>query len=100
MNRCAYIFLDESGNFDFSTSGSRYFVYEMTLSNQEGSEMEYSVMLDVIDEPGFEGYYYAHIPALELTTQGKGIDGALAAAKELAEVWIAEKCCPRGRSVV
>ena len=26
MNRCAYIFLDESGNFDFSTSGSRYFV--------------------------------------------------------------------------
>lgn len=42
--------------------------------------MEYSVMLDVIDEPGFEGYYYAHIPALELTTQGKGIDGASAAA--------------------
>ena len=58
--------------------------------------MEYSVMLDVIDEPGFEGYYYAHIPALELTTQGKGIDGALAAAKELAEVWIAEKVRPRG----
>ena len=26
MNRCAYIFLDESVNFDFSTSGSRYFV--------------------------------------------------------------------------
>ena len=60
--------------------------------------MEYSVMLDVIDEPGFEGYYYAHIPALELTTQGKGIDGALSAAKELAEVWIAEKCA-RGESV-
>ena len=60
--------------------------------------MEYSVMLDVIDEPGFEGYYYAHIPVLELTTQGKGIDGALAAAKELAEVWIAEKCA-RGESV-
>ena len=53
--------------------------------------MEYSVMLDVIDEPGFEGCYYAHIPALELTTHGKGIDGALAAAKELAELWIAEK---------
>ena len=53
--------------------------------------MEYSVMLDVIDEPGFEGCYYAHIPVLELTTHGKGIDGTLAAAKELAEVWIAEK---------
>ena len=26
INRCAYIFLDESGNFDFSESGSRYFV--------------------------------------------------------------------------
>jgi len=23
---CAYIFLNESGNFDFSASGSRYFV--------------------------------------------------------------------------
>ena len=60
--------------------------------------MEYSVMLDVIDEPGFEGCYYAHIPALELTTHGKGIDGALAAAKELAELWIAEKRA-RGESV-
>lgn len=26
MKRCAYIFLDESGNFDFGASGSRYFV--------------------------------------------------------------------------
>ena len=26
MNLCAYIFLDESGNFDFSPSGTRYFV--------------------------------------------------------------------------
>ncbi len=26
MNRFAYIFLDESGNFDFSASGSRYFL--------------------------------------------------------------------------
>ena len=26
MTRYAYIFLDESGNFDFSESGSRYFV--------------------------------------------------------------------------
>ena len=60
--------------------------------------MKYSVMLNVIDEPGFEGYYYAHIPTLDLTTHGKGIDGALAAAKELAEVWIAEKRA-RGESI-
>lgn len=26
MNRCAYIFLDEAGNFDFSPKGTRYFV--------------------------------------------------------------------------
>lgn len=26
MNRCAYIFLDEAGNFDFSPTGARYFV--------------------------------------------------------------------------
>lgn len=26
MNDCVYIFLDESGNFDFSAGGSRYFV--------------------------------------------------------------------------
>ena len=53
--------------------------------------MQYSVMLDAIDEAGFEGYYYAHIPALDLTTQGKGIEGAVAAATDLAELWVAEK---------
>ena len=26
MNHCAYIFLDEAGNFDFSANGTRYFV--------------------------------------------------------------------------
>jgi hypothetical protein len=26
MSRFLYIFLDEAGNFDFSTNGSRYFV--------------------------------------------------------------------------
>ena len=26
MNRCAYIFLDESGNFDFGPNGTRYFL--------------------------------------------------------------------------
>lgn len=26
MTRCAYIFLDEAGNFDFSANGTRYFV--------------------------------------------------------------------------
>ena len=49
--------------------------------------MHYSVVLDAIDEPGFEGYYYAYIPTLDLTTQGKGIEGAMQAARDLAELW-------------
>lgn len=53
--------------------------------------MQYSVVLDAIDEPGFEGYYSAHIPALDLTTHGRGIEGAMEAARELAALWVAEK---------
>jgi len=57
----------------------------------EVHSMRYSVFLDPIHEPEFEGYYYAHVPALDLTTHGKGIEGALCAAQELVEGWIAEK---------
>jgi predicted RNase H-like HicB family nuclease len=53
--------------------------------------MRYSVFLEPVDEPEFPGYYYAHVPALDLTTHGPGVEGALAAAKELIEAWIAEK---------
>jgi predicted RNase H-like HicB family nuclease len=53
--------------------------------------MRYAVLLEPIHEPGFEGFYYAHIPALDLTTHGLGVEGAIAAARELAEVWVAEK---------
>ena len=79
-----------------TVAGVRLMPTEGRSATKEGpgegrSPMAYSVMLDAIDEPGFEGCYYALIPALDLTTHGKGIDGALAAAKELAEVWIAEK---------
>ncbi|MDE0228158.1 MAG: hypothetical protein OXH96_15955 [Spirochaetaceae bacterium] len=38
--------------------------------------MQYSVTLDLIDEPGFEGYYR--------------IEGAVAAARDVAELWVAE----------
>lgn len=37
------------------------------------------------------GYYYAHIPTLGLTTHGLGIEGARAAAEDLIRLWIAEK---------
>ncbi len=53
--------------------------------------MRYSVFLEPIQEPGFEGFYYAHIPTLDLTTHGVGVEGALAAAHELAQAWAAEK---------
>ena len=53
--------------------------------------MRYAVLLEPIQEPGFEGFYYAHIPTLDLTTHGQGVEGALTAARELVEAWIAEK---------
>lgn len=51
----------------------------------------YSVLIEAATENGFEGYYYAHVPFLDLTTHGQGIEGALQAAKELDEAWVAEK---------
>ena len=53
--------------------------------------MRYSVLMQPVNEPKFEGYYYAHIPSLDLTTHGVGIEGALRAAQELVEAWLAEK---------
>ena len=57
----------------------------------KGAIMRYSVFLESVNEPEFQGYYYAHIPTLDLTTHGQGIEGALAAAQELIEAWVAEK---------
>jgi len=53
--------------------------------------VRYSVLIEPVNDVGFEGYYYAHIPSLDLTTHGKGIEGALQAAQELVEAWVAEK---------
>jgi predicted RNase H-like HicB family nuclease len=47
--------------------------------------------MEPVNEVGFEGYYYAHIPSLDLTTHGLGIEGALRAAEELAQAWVTEK---------
>jgi len=63
-----------------------------------GIIMRYSVLLEPINEPEFQGYYYAHIPTLDLTTHGRGIEGAIAAAQELIEAWVEEKRS-RGESV-
>lgn len=54
--------------------------------------MNYPVLFEKIVSPDFPpGHYYAHIPALGLTTHGLGIDGARAAAVDLAHLWISEK---------
>lgn len=53
--------------------------------------MRYAVVLSPVREPEFPGYYYAHVPTLDLTTHGEGVEGALAAARELVEGWIAER---------
>jgi predicted RNase H-like HicB family nuclease len=54
--------------------------------------MNYPVLFERITSADFPaGYYYAHLPTLGLTTHGIGIDGAKAAATDLARLWIAEK---------
>ena len=52
--------------------------------------MQYGIIFEKIEDPGFPaGYYYAHIPALGLTTHGIGIEGARAAAIDLIKLWVA-----------
>jgi predicted RNase H-like HicB family nuclease len=53
--------------------------------------MRYTVVIEPTREPDDPGWYYVHIPALDLTTHGDGVEGAMAAARELAEAWIAER---------
>jgi predicted RNase H-like HicB family nuclease len=53
--------------------------------------VRYTVVLEPTREPDQPGWYYAHIPTLDLTTHGLGVEGAIAAAKDLAEVWVAER---------
>ena len=53
--------------------------------------MRYTVIYEKICEPTFEGEYYAHVPAFDLTTQGEGIEGAKAAAEDMVDAWIRSK---------
>jgi predicted RNase H-like HicB family nuclease len=54
--------------------------------------MTYGILVEKAPEgelPG--GFYYAHVPALDLTTHGHGIEGARAAAEDLIKLWLTEK---------
>jgi len=54
--------------------------------------MNYPILFEKIEEPDFPaGHYYAHLPTLGLTTHGFGVEGARAAALDLARLWIGEK---------
>lgn len=54
--------------------------------------MRYGILFEKVTDPDFpEGYFYAHVPSLGLTTHGLGVEGARAAAQDLIEIWIAEK---------
>ncbi|TAK61383.1 MAG: hypothetical protein EPO24_05805 [Bacteroidetes bacterium] len=54
--------------------------------------MKYSVIFEKVNDPSFpKGYYYAHIPELDLTTHGLGIEGAREAVIDLVKLWVEEK---------
>ena len=54
--------------------------------------MKYSIIFEKIADDSLPSdYFYAHIPALDLTTHGYGIEGAKAAALDLMKLWIEEK---------
>lgn len=45
----------------------------------------------VAESEGMPGFFYAHVPALGLTTHGRGVEGAVEAARELVTLWNEEK---------
>lgn len=54
--------------------------------------MTFSVVYERVTDPNFpSGYYYAHIPTLDLATHGPGIEGAPEAATDLVHLWTEEK---------
>jgi predicted RNase H-like HicB family nuclease len=54
--------------------------------------MTYTIIYEKITDGSLpDGYYYAHIPTLDLITHGLGIEGAKEAAKDLVKLWIEEK---------
>jgi predicted RNase H-like HicB family nuclease len=50
--------------------------------------MTYGIVFEKTFDPGFEGYYYAHVPSLGLTTHGVGIEGARAMARDMVTLWL------------
>ncbi|MFH1049489.1 MAG: type II toxin-antitoxin system HicB family antitoxin [bacterium] len=54
--------------------------------------MKIGVVYEKLSDKDFpDGYYYAHIPSIGLTTHGKGIEGAKIAIYDLLKLWVDEK---------
>jgi predicted RNase H-like HicB family nuclease len=54
--------------------------------------MTYGILFEKVETAELPpGFYYAHVPALGLTTHGEGIEGARAAAEDLVKLWLSEK---------
>jgi predicted RNase H-like HicB family nuclease len=54
--------------------------------------MRYSVVVEKVSGLGGpEGLFYASVPSLGLVTHGADVESALAAAKDLATLWLAGK---------
>lgn len=54
--------------------------------------MTVAVLFEPVRDKGFpQGYFYAHVPSLGLTTHGMRVEGARTAAVDLIRLWFAEK---------
>ena len=54
--------------------------------------MRYSLFVEPVeDTEKMPGFYYAHVPSLGITTHGNGVEGAIAAARDLIHLWVEEK---------
>jgi len=54
--------------------------------------MIYSIVYEKVNDNTLpDGFYYAHVPALDLTNHGLGIEGAKNSALDLIKLWIEEK---------
>lgn len=60
------------------------------VANVDAATLRYTVVIEPTHEPDRPGWFYAHVPTLDLTTHGEGVEGALAAARDLVAGWVAE----------
>lgn len=55
----------------------------MATTTEEARVLRYTVVIESTREPEHPGWYYAHVPALDLTTHGEGVEGALESRRHL-----------------